>query len=401
MSIKDQIARLPDTYAKTPDSLVYKLLSLDSEEFDEFRTAIVRIEDWLSFENAEGTTLDLIGQNLGVFRGNMDDTRYRRRIWLKLANIISSGEIDKLNDILFVFMGDSFEKVQEGWTNVPVWKYFFNGELHFNSTEYLFDAGNPFPQGPPEPATIIVYYDPDVLFEKISSEFRESGTSYQANDILESITDLFSVASDSAAGGVRVVWHPKLRTVHDAISVLQDTRLVIIIGTTRSILFDGSYDFDGSIVFDGGSTALWVNHEETFKLTHQVLSAPEHRFEGLARFNGREVFDSSRELVVHDPRTNIQVPGETVIPVEQSAASITVLGPTMPRFVGELEFDGTIRFDGYTALWASYEQTLEVNHHIEGKPLSRFDTNIYFNGSMNFDGARDFIMNNMVLKVLT
>ena len=389
MTVEDQIVRLPDSYAKSADSVIYRLLHLDAADRDEMREALDRIRAWRSLDDAEGAALDLIGRDLDQTRGGMSDIEYRRRLRLRVATILSSGEIERFNEILDAFMGRAFIGLREGWTDVAVWDYHFDGSLHFDAEVHLFDAGDPCPLGPPEPAAVIVRCDLDALYEDIQAAFDRAGTSYRAEDILASIADLVAVAAESAAGGVRVKWFPIIEAVLPVMSVGQVAHPHLTLGPAHSYRFDGSHAFDGSTSFDGGYSALRVEHEEALAAYHQIVTAPEHRFEGLARFNGREMFDASREIAVHDPRLSIQVPGDTAVLVEQAAAATDTLGPTMPRFTGDLLFAGDQRFDGYTALWADHEGTLAADHQIATAPKHRFEGLARFNGWEQFDASRE------------
>jgi len=299
MTVDDQIIRLPDAYAKAPDSVIYRILQLDAADRDEMRAALDRVRAWRSLDDAEGAALDMIGRDLDLPRGGMSDIEYRRRLRLRVATILSSGEIERFNEVLDALMGRAFIGLQEGWADVAVWKYHFDGSLQFDG-EVHFDAGDPCPLGPPEPAAVIVWCDLDTLFEDIRAAFIRAGTPYRAEDILASIADLVSVAAELAAGGVRVKWFPILKAALDAISVVQVAHPHLTIGTVRAHLFDGSHAFDGSTSFDGGYSALRVEHEEALAADHRIVTAPEHRFEGLTRFDGLHAFDGSRDLVVHD-----------------------------------------------------------------------------------------------------
>jgi hypothetical protein len=389
MTVDDQIIRLPDAYAKAPDSVIYRILQLDAADRDEMRAALDRVRAWRSLDDAEGAALDMIGRDLDLPRGGMSDIEYRRRLRLRVATILSSGEIERFNEILDAFMGRAFIGLQEGWTDVPEWDYHFDGSLRFDAEDQVFDAGDPCPLGPPEPAAVIVRCDLDALYEDIQAAFDRAGTSYRAEDILASIADLVAVAAEPAAGGVRVKWFPILKAALDAISVVQVAHPHLTLGTVRSHLYDGSYAFDGSTSFDGGYTALLVEHEESLAADHQIVTAPEHRFEGLARFNGREMFDASREIAVHDPRLIIQATGDTAVMVDQAAAATNILGPTMPRFTGSLLFTGDRRFDGYTALWAAHGESLAAEHQIVTAPKHRFEGLARFNGWEQFDASRE------------
>ena len=401
MTVEDQIIRLPDAYAKDPDSVIYRLLHLNAADREEILAVLDQIQAWRSLDDAEGAALDMIGRDLGLPRGGMSDIEYRRRLRLRVATILSSGEIERFNEVLDALMGRAFIGLQEGWTDVPVWDYHFDGSLRFDAEVQVFDAGDPCPLGPPEPAAVIVRCDLDALYEDIQAAFDRAGTSYRAEDILASIADLVSVAAESAAGGVRVKWFPILKAALDAISVVQVAHPHLTLGTVRSHLYDGSYAFDGSTSFDGGYSALRVEHEETLAVEHQILTAPEHRFEGLARFNGWEQFDASREIAVHDPRLVIHAPGSTTIAAAQTAVQTVDLGPTMPRFTGELLFDGGRRYDGYTALRAEHGTVESVEHQAACGPVSRFDMSLPFAGGLGFNGLRGLVVHDVTITEVT
>lgn len=400
MTVEDQIIRLPDAYAKAPDSVIYRILHLDAVDRDEMRAALDRVRAWRSLDDAEGAALDMIGRDLDLPRGGMSDIEYRRRLRLRVATILSSGEIERFNEILDAFMGRAFIGLQEGWTDVAVWDYHFDGSLRFDAEDQVFDAGDPCPLGPPEPAAVIVRCDQDALYEDIQAAFDRAGTSYRAEDILASIADLVSVAAELAAGGVRVKWFPILKAL-DAISVVQVAHPHLTIGTVRSHLYDGSYVFDGSTSFDGGYSALRVEHEESLTADHRIVTAPEHRFEGLARFNGWEQFDASREIAIHDPRLVIHAPGSTTIAAAQTAVQTVDLGPTMPRFTGELLFDGGRRYDGYTALRVEHGTVESVEHQAACGPVSRFDMSLPFAGGLGFNGLRGLVVHDVTITEVT
>ena len=401
MTVEDQIIRLPDAYAQAPDGVINRILHLDAVVRDEMRAALDRVRAWRSLDDAEGAALDMIGRDLDLPRGGMSDIEYRRRLRLRVATILSSGEIERFNEILDAFMGRAFIALQEGWTDVPVWDYHFDGSLRFDAEVQVFDAGDPCPLGPPEPAAVIVRCDLDALYEDIQAAFDRAGTSYRAEDILASIADLVAVAAESAAGGVRVNWFPILQAALDAISVVQVAHPHLTLGTVRSHLYDGSYAFDGSTSFDGGYTALLVEHEESLAADHRIVTAPEHRFEGLARFNGWEQFDASREIAIHDPRLAIHAPGSTTIAAAQTAVQTVDLGPTMPRFTGELLFDGGRRYDGYTALRAEHGTVESVEHQAACGPVSRFDMSLPFAGGLGFNGLRGLVVHDVTITEVT
>jgi len=141
-TVDDQIIRLPDAYAKDPDSVIYRLLHLNAADREEILAVLDQIQAWRSLDDAEGAALDMIGHDLGLPRGGMSDIEYRRRLRLRVATILSSGEIERFNEILDALMGRAFIGLQEGWTDVPVWDYHFDGSLRFDAEVQVFDAGD-------------------------------------------------------------------------------------------------------------------------------------------------------------------------------------------------------------------------------------------------------------------
>ena len=196
-------------------------------------------------------------------------------------------------------------------------------------------------------------------------------------------------------------WFPILQAALDAISVVQVAHPHLTLGTVRSHLYDGSYAFDGSTSFDGGYSALRVEHEESLAADHRIVTAPEHRFEGLARFNGWEQFDASREIAIHDPRLAIHASGSTTIAAAQTAVQTVDLGPTMPRFTGELLFDGGRRYDGYTALRAEQGAVESIEHQAACGPASRFDMSLPFAGGLGFNGLRGLVVHDVTITEVT
>jgi len=108
----------------------------------------------------------------------------------------------------------------------------------------------------------------------------------------------------------------------------------------------------GDTLRSGSST------RESLAADHRIVTAPEHRFEGLARFDGLHAFDGSREIAVHDPRLHIRMPGATAIAAAQAASQTVALGLLTPyRFDGLHAFDGSTSFDGgYSALRVEHEE---------------------------------------------
>lgn len=109
--------RLTGNYKRDPTSNIRKLLSIVDVEIDELRKAIETVELYRKIDNATGVTLDNIGKNVLQERGSMDDVSYRMYLKIKIRANLSGGQIETLNDVLSVLLGDNFLTVREVWNN--------------------------------------------------------------------------------------------------------------------------------------------------------------------------------------------------------------------------------------------------------------------------------------------
>jgi hypothetical protein len=101
MTIKtDFIRKLLDVFNKMSDSNVYKLVTLISENIDQINDTLNHIEEWRDINAAKGTTLDLIGENVGQARGATTDEIYRVLIKARIARNSSDGTMDSVINAL-------------------------------------------------------------------------------------------------------------------------------------------------------------------------------------------------------------------------------------------------------------------------------------------------------------
>jgi hypothetical protein len=98
--IIEWLSKLPDHYKKDPNSNIGKLLSVVYDEIEELKSTFLKIEEWRNINKAEGTTLDLAGENVGQPRGKATDEIYRVMIRGKEALSLSDGTINKIIEVL-------------------------------------------------------------------------------------------------------------------------------------------------------------------------------------------------------------------------------------------------------------------------------------------------------------
>ncbi|UQD52299.1 hypothetical protein C0971_09965 [Bacillus methanolicus] len=98
--ITEWLSKLTDNYKKDPNSSIGKLLSVIYDEIEELKSVFQKIEDWRNINKAEGTTLDLTGENIGQPRGKATDEIYRVMIRAKEVLNQSDGTINKIIEVL-------------------------------------------------------------------------------------------------------------------------------------------------------------------------------------------------------------------------------------------------------------------------------------------------------------
>ncbi|QIQ61224.1 I-like baseplate protein [Bacillus phage vB_BcM_Sam46] len=111
------IDRLTDNYDKSPNSNVYKLMQLATSILQEQENTLTKIGNWRDVDQAEGTTLDMLGANVRQYRGAASDEAYRILIKSKIKRNLSNGSINTLIDFLSFILQIPREqvKIRELW----------------------------------------------------------------------------------------------------------------------------------------------------------------------------------------------------------------------------------------------------------------------------------------------
>lgn len=257
------LQRLPDTYEKSPDSNVGKLLNLPAEQLDEINENLDRLQDWRDIDQAEGKVLDRIGRNVNLPRGRMSDLEYRRMIKLQITTNQSSGDIETINQVANVLLQDSFIDVKEYWQE--------------------------------EVASLILAYDYFNLFAEISQEHEEiesdpwylggtynldgerlldGGIEIDTETKLEDVIKIIEMTSQAVeralAGGIKLYFRIPFdlnntievnqslektvnKSLDNEITISQkvDKAINKSVMETATNYLDGSFNLDGSWDFDG------------------------------------------------------------------------------------------------------------------------------------------------------
>ncbi|MGE7716972.1 hypothetical protein [Priestia megaterium] len=98
--MKDWFSKLTDEFIKTENSVLGKIFSLLDDEINQLKDTFTRIEEWRDLNNAQGKTLDFIGNDIGQKRGKTSDKVYRALIKSKIARDRSDGTFNKVIEVL-------------------------------------------------------------------------------------------------------------------------------------------------------------------------------------------------------------------------------------------------------------------------------------------------------------
>ncbi len=109
--------RLPDNYSREGQINNAKLHQIIYREYEEIRNVFEDIRLSHDIDNAKGKTLDYIGKNVLQYRGiEEDDELYRLMIKTKIIANLSQGDIETINEVATVLLGDSYVGIKETWS---------------------------------------------------------------------------------------------------------------------------------------------------------------------------------------------------------------------------------------------------------------------------------------------
>lgn len=99
-SVKDVLGRFADVFNKNPESRLGRLTAILHGQLQETSDTLEKVRAWRSLDAAAGTTLDLIGQNIGQPRGAASDEIYRILIRSKVARNLSKTDMNTIIEVL-------------------------------------------------------------------------------------------------------------------------------------------------------------------------------------------------------------------------------------------------------------------------------------------------------------
>ena len=112
------IAEAADRWNKRHDTVFYNLIDIFNQYLGKIDDNGKKIEDWTELKNAEGTTLDLIGQDYKAYRISDDDETFRFIIFIHILMSHAQGTIPSIIKIMSTALDAPTDKLKVYKTGV-------------------------------------------------------------------------------------------------------------------------------------------------------------------------------------------------------------------------------------------------------------------------------------------
>lgn len=270
----NMLRRLPDVYNKDSGSNNYKFFQLFSSEYEELKRVFEKIKAYRDIDQSKGAPLDSIGGNVLELRGNKNDIDYRKFIKTRIKSNLSAGDIETINEVATVLIGDAFIGVKETW-NQQTYSNEEAGIVIINKglgatikTEYEDYLNEP------------TYLDGSFLLDGShvlngGLNFDYTSTEAERNETVIAIKEAIKRI---VAGGVGVYYEVPEEVITD-LDIQQD----VVTKQSNNVAND-----------------VMVTHSVTDKLTQSATTSAVSRLDGMFRLDGTTLLDGKRDFAVHD-----------------------------------------------------------------------------------------------------
>ena len=109
--------RLPDNYSREGQVNNAKLHKIIYAEIEEIKKVFQDIKTSQDIDRAAGRTLNLVGGNVLEYRTTDNDELYRQLIKTRIIANLSQGDMETINEVAKVLVGDGFAGIQETWND--------------------------------------------------------------------------------------------------------------------------------------------------------------------------------------------------------------------------------------------------------------------------------------------
>lgn len=261
------IDKVTSNYRKDQESNVYRLMLLIERELLEMKSVYDKIDLYRDIDRATGKTLDRIGENIGEPRGGKIDQVYRLFIKSRVTANRSPGDVETLNEVLRVFMGDSFiglREHEEKASIIVVYRDLVSKIIE----EFQSDTDNPW------------FFDGTFLFN--GERNFDGGLSFDFAEFEQAINQVFDsnreIVNQVKAAGVKVYFEEPYET---------ETEVNI------------NHRFDTDIE-SFTQSQVTIENSASFTYDDKPDISPTFYFDGLVDFDGTLLFDAKKPVIIHD-----------------------------------------------------------------------------------------------------
>lgn len=147
MNLKNMITRLTSNYSKLKDSNIYKLFSMVASQSEELKETFEKISSWQGIENASGSTLDMIGEDVRAVRLGLADEEYRALLRFKISLDKGMTDINSINNAMKSITKDNYIRLYEGYNeynepaSIKAMLKKYNENIPYEKMDTLLSAG--------------------------------------------------------------------------------------------------------------------------------------------------------------------------------------------------------------------------------------------------------------------
>ncbi|WP_312118194.1 hypothetical protein [Brevibacillus reuszeri] len=116
MNFQPLLKKISDYFNKSINGNIGKLYRLGAECLEEVKMTFDTIQTYQDLDEAKGIALDRIVRDVLQQRGNLSDDEYRLMIKTMIRATLSSGDIETINEVAGILIGDPFTGIQEMWS---------------------------------------------------------------------------------------------------------------------------------------------------------------------------------------------------------------------------------------------------------------------------------------------
>ena len=235
------LEKIPDTFSKKKESKTAKLFKLIADEMESLKDTLETIQSYRDIDQAQGQALDRIGDNVNEQRRGNNDFDYRTFIKTNIIANRSKGDIETINEVLSVLMGDSYLGLRELWND----ERYDNEDAAIAIRMRNLDDLIEYKQ---EHETEPWYLDGSYLFD--GTKKLNGGAIYDVS--IEDYERIQRAAERIVAAGIKVYWEVPEWVINEVVIThsVEFKNRIKHEATSGSLLLNGKFELNGEYDLD-------------------------------------------------------------------------------------------------------------------------------------------------------